>query len=349
MFLQSPKADAPFFSVVVPAYNAADYIAECIESVLAQTDPDLELIVVDDGSTDDTAARVLHYQSDQRLRLVQRANGGLAAARNTGIRVAGGQWVAFLDADDRWCPEKLAAHRRIIEHYGQEQSIDVDRSLSVTYDCAVFIDAMGQRTGLHMAWTDKPLTPERLLLKNYLGNGSTSVVKRSVLETYGGFDENLKRMVDHELWVRLSHAGHQFQYVPDILTEYRMHSNSLTADTERMLQGVEVFLQQIALYAPASVARLRPLVLACTHRWMARAAFMASHYAKAWYHARLALQHSPAVLWRDQRALITFAAIGFQAITPAPLFEAIRRLGLRLVSQWFQWQRPQLTTKVESK
>jgi glycosyltransferase involved in cell wall biosynthesis len=317
--------ETPKFSVVIPAYNAGLYIAECVNSVLAQTDPDFEVIVVDDGSTDDTAQIVSSF-TDPRLRLVQRANGGLAVARNTGIAASRGELVAFLDADDRWCPEKLAAHR---------QALDRDWEASVSYDWAAFIDQQGDRTGLCMARTHRTLTHEDFLLKNYLGNGSTAVVRRSVLEQAGYFDEHLRRLVDHELWVRLTHQGHRLHLVPQVLTEYRTHPASFTADTDRMLQGVEVFLQRVARYAPDSVRRLAPLTIACTHRWMARAAFVAGNYQRARQHARKSLQASLQVLWRDPRAPITFAAIAVQAITPTPLFRWLLQVGQTLAVRWF--------------
>jgi len=312
--------------VVIPAYNAGSYIQDCLSSVLAQTDPDFEVLVVDDGSTDSTAAQVKAV-TDPRIRLIQRPNGGLAAARNTGIRAARGALVAFLDADDRWCPEKLAAHR---------QALDCHPEASVSYDWAAFIDAQGQRTGLCMAQSHIQLTHEALLLKNYLGNGSTAVVRRAVLEQVGGFDETLKRLVDQELWIRLTHKGHHIQLVPAVLTEYRTHAQSFTADTGRMLQGVEAFLNTVATYAPESVERLAPLVWAFTHRWMARAAFVAGNYEQARDHGRQALKAAPQVLWRDPRGPITFAAIALQTITPAPLFHQLLRLGMNLTASWFK-------------
>lgn len=316
----------PHFSVVIPAYNAGSYIQDCVSSVLAQTDPDFEVLVVDDGSIDDTAVQV-RAMTDPRIRLIQRPNGGLAAARNTGIQAAQGELVAFLDADDRWCPEKLAAHR---------QAMDRHPEASVTYDWAAFIDAQGQPTGLCMAQSQIKLTHEALLLKNYLGNGSTSVVRRAVLQGVGGFDETLKRLVDHELWVRLTHGGHHIQLVPAVLTEYRTHDQSFTADTERMLQGIAAFLDTVATYAPKSVERLAPLVWAFTHRWMARAAFVAGNYDQARDHARQALKAAPQVLWRDPRGPITFAAIALQTITPAPLFHRLLGLGMNLTASWFK-------------
>lgn len=332
MLNQSTSAlvKAPTFSVVIPAYNASAYIADCINSVLAQSETDLEVIVVDDGSTDGTAQMISTF-TDPRVHLIRRPNGGLAAARNTGIVAAKGEFVAFLDADDRWCSEKLAAHR---------QALEEDPTASVSYDWSVFIDIKGDRTGLCMAQTQKLLTHEALLLKNYLGNGSTSVVRRSVLEENNGFDESLRRLVDHELWVRLAFSGHKFKLVPRQLTEYRIHPASFTADTERMLKGVEAFLVKVATYAPESVQKLRPLVIACTHRWMARAAFVEGNYAKARMHSLQALRHSPQVLWRDERAAITFSAIALSAIVPSPLFKWLKQLGYRLVTTWFDARTP---------
>lgn len=319
-------AHTPKFSVVIPAYNVSAYIADCVNSVLAQTETDFEVIVVDDGSTDDTAQIVSSFV-DPRVHLVRRSNGGLATARNTGIRAAIGEFVAFLDADDRWCPEKLAAHR---------QALEQDPNASVSYDWSVFINKQGERTGLSMAQTQKVITHEALLLKNYLGNGSTAVVRRSVLEQTGGFDESLRRFVDHELWVRLAFHGHHFRLVPHQLTEYRIHPASFTADTQRMLKGLEAFLAKIATYAPDSIKRLAPLAIACTHRWMARAAFVEGNYPKAYQHALQALRTSPQVLWRDQRAPITFAAIFLQAIAPKPIFNGMLQLGHRFATGWFQ-------------
>lgn len=316
------------FSVVIPAYNVSLYIADCLNSVLAQSETDFEVLVVDDGSTDDTAQIVSTFE-DPRVRLIQRPNGGLAAARNTGIRAAQGDLVAFLDADDRWCPGKLAAHRQVLE---------ADPQISVSYDQSAFIDVHGQRNGLKMARTRAALTHEVLLLKNYLGNGSTAVVRRSILEQVGGFDEDLRRFVDHELWVRLTFQGHRFQFIPHVLTEYRVHASSFTADTERMLKSLEAFLAKIATYAPQSVQRLAPLTLACTHRWMARAAFVDGDYAKARLHAVQALRTTPQVLWRDPRAPITFAAIAVQVIAPEPLFQGLLQLGRRQARHWLAFR-----------
>jgi protein involved in polysaccharide export with SLBB domain/GT2 family glycosyltransferase len=311
----------PLFSVVIPAFNVEAYIGDCLDSVLQQTEADFEVIVVDDGSTDSTATIVQGY-ADPRVRLVQRSNGGLAVARNTGIASACGQLIAFLDADDRWLPAKLARHRAALE---------AAPGAGISYDWSAFIDVSGQRTGLSMNQARVEITCDALLLKNYLGNGSTSVVRRSVLEEAGGFDEELRRFVDHELWVRLACTGQRFCLIPEVLTEYRIHPASFTADSQRMLKGLEAFLEAIAAYNPYSVSRLAPLARACTHRWMARAAFVAGDYSGAQVHARAALRIAPSVLWRDPSAPITFAAIAAQVAVPAPLFRwLLNRTKVRL-------------------
>lgn len=316
----------PLFSVVIPAYNASAFVAECIESVLAQTDPDFEVIVVDDGSTDNTSKIVTSF-TDSRLTLIQRTNGGLAAARNTGIAGAKGTFVAFLDADDRWLPEKLASHRHVL---------DAHPEASVSYDWAAFINAEGVLTGLYMAQTRRAITHEALMIKNYLGNGSTSVVRRSVLESFNGFDEQLFRLVDRELWVRLTYYGHTLQLVPKVLTEYRQHSSSFTSDTTRMLQGLEEFFQRIKLYAPESVSKFALLATASMHRWMARAAFVAQDYNRARYHARQSLASSIQIVWKDPRAPITFLAILIQSTLPKPMLDKLLNLATHVTTKWFQ-------------
>ncbi len=321
------KGDSrPKFSVVIPAYNASSFITDCIESVIRQTDADFEIIVVNDGSTDDTACAVLEL-SDSRLKLINRSNGGLAAARNTGVSVARGELVAFLDADDRWLPDKLAAHRQVYSDYPET---------SVTYDWATFIDAEGNQTGLYMSQRKKEVTHQDLMIKNYLGNGSTSIVRRSVLEESGGFDEKLPRLVDRELWVRLTYCGHKIQLVPKVLTEYRQHPGSFTADRARMLQGLDEFFARISSYAPASVETYAPLARACMHRWMSRAAFTERDYKTARWHMRQSLSASIKILWKDPRAPITFAVIAAQSIFPERWFDKLLDTANLLAARWFQ-------------
>ena len=120
----------PRLSVIVPAYNSAPYIEEAVRSVLAQTMPDLEVVVVDDGSPDESAA-VVSAIDDQRVRLVRKANGGLASARNAGISAARGEVLGFLDGDDRWRPDKAQSHLEVL---------DTECGVGLTFSHSAYID-----------------------------------------------------------------------------------------------------------------------------------------------------------------------------------------------------------------
>lgn len=313
------------FSVVIPAYNAEKYLLDAINSVLRQTYTEFELIVVDDGSTDSTA-EILSNINDDRVLLIQRPNGGLAAARNSGIKAAKGEFVAFLDADDRWLPNKLSAHNLVLEN---------NPEISVTFDWSTFIDEDGNATGLGLSQTKKEITHDALMVKNLLGNGSTSVVRRTVLQEFNGFDEELFRLVDRELWVRLTYNKHKFLLVPQVLTEYRQHSDSLTSDIDRILAGLDEFFSRIALYAPESVEKYQDLARACMHRWIARAEFLRRDYPSARKHMKMSLRSNISVLWKDPRALITFLAISLQYLLPTQLYEQLFKVGITFASRKF--------------
>ena len=189
---------SPTISVIMPAFNAAPHIGQSIQSVLAQTFDDWDLIVVDDGSTDETAT-VAGSFSDSRIRCLRRENGGQAAARNTGIVNTQGEFIAFLDADDLWLPEKL------------DRQIEVARrtSADVVYcDGYVFFDnGDDERSdffavvpGLKDGATMMPL----LYQYNRIATLS-AMVKRDVIESVGLFDESrsFQNCEDYELWLRL--------------------------------------------------------------------------------------------------------------------------------------------------
>jgi glycosyltransferase involved in cell wall biosynthesis len=202
----------------MPAYNAAPYIAEAVESVKMQTFTDWELVVVDDGSTDDTAA-IVERETDPRVRLIRGTRSGLpAVARNHAISETKSELVAFLDADDVWLPEKLA--RQIDE-------LDRRPDVGVVYCDARIIDE------------PDPVTPparpgralvQRLLEYNFIYNSSV-IVRRAALETYGVFDPSpeLRGSEDYELWLRLA-PDVEFAYVPAPLLLYRSHEHGLSRD-----------------------------------------------------------------------------------------------------------------------
>lgn len=184
----------PLVSVVIPTYNRGHCIAACIDSVLAQTLGDVEIIVVDDCSSDDTAERVAAFTDARVSYFAQPTNQGGAAARNAGIRRARGEFVAFLDSDDLWLPEKLA--RQI----AGMQAAGPDCGLSYTWlQC---IDDDGKHTMRINPDIDGDCF-ERMLVSNFIGSFSNLVVRRALLVEEGGLDENFRSCQDWDLLIRL--------------------------------------------------------------------------------------------------------------------------------------------------
>jgi glycosyltransferase involved in cell wall biosynthesis len=189
----------PHASVIIPVHNGAAFVIKAVTSVLAQTERDLELIVVDDGSTDGTPALV-EAIDDSRLRLVAQANAGPSAARNTGIGQAQGEWIGFLDADDWWLPEKLAATLRRAS----------DRpNAGLIYSSVLLVDEHGEPYDVLEAGAEGDVLEELLFGNEIVGGGSSAVLRRDVFERVGRFDATIKYGEDWEMWLR---AASQFEF-----------------------------------------------------------------------------------------------------------------------------------------
>lgn len=213
---------SPGVSVVIPAKNAAAYIGETVASALAQ-DGVTEVIVVDDGSTDDTVA-IVHGILDPRLRLMRNDASGVSSARNFGARDARGDWLMFLDADDRLRPDAVTtllgaakAAPRAVLVYGDYNTIDgAGRSI-------------GRRDLLKRRLKPSGNVLERLAGGNFIVNGGIMLVRAADFRATGGFDISLHYCEDWHCWCRLAATG-DFAYVPEILLDYRLHTaNTMNA------------------------------------------------------------------------------------------------------------------------
>ena len=197
----------PKAAIIIPVYNGAAYIARAIASILNQTEPSLELFVVDDGSTDATR-EIVTSVSDPRLTLIAQANAGPSAARNAGIAASTAPWVGFLDADDWWLPEKLAAHLRLAE---QRPDLGLIHSSVIVFDeDEKFVDVL-------VASADGAVLEPLLFGNIIVGGGSSVTVRRDVLDEVGWFDPTVKFGEDWELWLRIA-ARHTFAAIPEALT-----------------------------------------------------------------------------------------------------------------------------------
>ena len=210
----------PIVSVVIPAYNAQGFIADAVRSALAQTYRDLEVIVVDDGSTDGTLTELEGF--GDRIRVHQQANQGVAAARNAGAQMAHGGWIAFLDADDLWLPHKL------------------ERQLAAGAAPMLFTDRLNIGARGDLPEVQSEVTPMRGgdLFTVLLGEGNfitnTSVMmRRALFETMGGFYTGLNGTEDWDLWIRVAER-HEIGFVDEPLVRYRFHPGGLSRNFAKM-------------------------------------------------------------------------------------------------------------------
>lgn len=215
---------APLLTVIIPAYNVEEFIGPALQSVLAQSYRNLEVIVVNDGSTDETAEHAASF-NDPRLRIISRPNGGLSAARNTGLDAANGKYIALLDGDDLWFPGYATAHLAALEG---------DPSLGISYSHLAYIDERGDRTGQLL--TTNVEQPSLMQLVNRNSLSSHVVVRRECFEHAGLFNEKLRACEDHEMWVRILHrTGFHARRIPQVLSGYRVRSTSLTMNFPHQL------------------------------------------------------------------------------------------------------------------
>ena len=220
----------------MPAYNAAAFVRRAIESVWAQTHVPLELIIVDDGSSDDTAA--VASTVDPRTIVIRQANGGPGAARNRGVKEARGNWIAFLDADDAWRPEKL---ERQIPHMRADVGV-------------VFCQVMNPHE------RDSPkssLTFDDLWDHNFVGL-STSIIRRDVFVQAGGFDEDraILGIEDYNLWLRLTARNVSFAFVKEQLVEYTPAPGNLSSNYWKIAQSAARNAEKVAEFSGMDPKRL---------------------------------------------------------------------------------------------
>lgn len=222
----------PEVSVILPVYNAAATLNATIRSILDQTFCSFELVVIDDGSTDDSLVRLQHHAaSDDRIRLISRKNDGVSSARNLGVEMAQASLVAFIDADDIWHPRKLADHAAL--HCDEPR-------VAASYARIAFMERYAD--GLDGARTVSSLGPSCLALTDVLGENpvctaSNLVVRRDWFRDTGGFDEQLSFAEDQEFIARLVAMGGHIKGIDAVLTGYRFSPDGLSANYAKMHDG----------------------------------------------------------------------------------------------------------------
>jgi len=274
----------PEVSVVIPAYNAARYLPQAVDSALQQTFREIEVLVVDDGSTDDTPARLAAY--GERIRVLRQVNAGVARARNAGSAAAQGRYVAFLDADDIWQTEKIQKQLEALAETPGHRACYTAFS-SVSFDLTPLGVSRSARQG--------SLLQDLLCLGNVVGTPSTVVCERDLLVEVGGFDPDLSLGADWDLWLRLA-SRTTFAYVDEPLVRYRIHEANMSREVA-LLERDSVRLLKKALADPALPAHLRTArgrVLGHNDRVLAGSYFRAGYLADGVRCAVRAMARHPA-------------------------------------------------------
>lgn len=227
----------PKVSVIIPTYNRAHLIEKSVQSVLNQTYQDFELIVVDDGSTDNTKELVQNLQKkDSRIKYVKHEkNKGAAAARNTGIKAAEGKYVAFQDSDDEWFAEKLEKQMRVFENASAEVGVVYTGFWRIENNKKIYIP---------FSWVKKKEgnIHQELLKGNFITTQSM-VVRKECFETAGMFDESLPRFQDWELVIRLS-KYYDFKCIDEPLLISPYTENSISASKEANIKAMKIILKK---------------------------------------------------------------------------------------------------------
>jgi len=224
------SSQGPLVSVIIPAYNAAGFIGETLNSVFSQTYSNYEVIVVNDGSPDTAELEKVLAPFRDRLIYLEQENKGPSAARNNAIGKARGEFVAFLDSDDIWLPDYLAEQIRFLNG---EQAFDM-----VYSDATLFGDGpLSGRRFMESAPSTGPVTFESLLLYQTSVITSCTVVRRQSVIDAGLFDERFVRCEDFDLWIRLAHRGARIGFQEQVLARHRMHIASLAANQIAMVES----------------------------------------------------------------------------------------------------------------
>lgn len=256
---------SPAFTIVLPAYDAATYLPQTIESVLNQTFTDFELIIIDDGSTDNTAAIAYHYKKkDKRIKILFQSNQGVSATRNQGINHSNSKYIGFIDADDKWFPDNLASHFKHLE---------ANPDLGVSYAKVEFLDLDGNHTGKIARGRLTKLQPQHLLYDNPTMTASNLVIRRQVFQEIGCFDCTMSYSEDLNFLFRVACSDWRIEGINQVLLGYRTTQGGLSSQLYKMEEGWEASMSKARLIAPELVNKHYSRARSNHLRYLARRAF----------------------------------------------------------------------------
>jgi len=281
---------SPRVSIIIPTYNRSKLLRVAIESALAQTYPNVEIIVVDDGSTDDTAAVVAQYAG--RVTYLKQANQDVAAARNTGIRAASGEYLTFLDDDDLIMPTKIER---------QVQVMASQPKVGLVHCRFYYADEDGNYLYKAGLLPEGEVLP-RLVCSNFVWVGAP-LIRRHCFDQVGLFDEEIPSVTaDWDMWLRIAQAGYWFACVQELLGAYRIHRGSMMSDVARLEQGMFAVLEKVFSnpQLPADVAALKEQAYGKIRFWISCRYYDAGQWDDAQRNLAAALALCPQLFERPE-------------------------------------------------
>jgi len=283
--------NAPLVSVIIPAFNSGEWLAQAIDSALGQSYPNVEIVVVNDGSTD-LSAREIAHRYIPLITYIERENGGVAAARNTGINASNGELIALLDQDDVWLRHKLEVEVRAwLAH----------PHVALVHSSYHLIDEQGKRVSTlgDQKWLSRLREREYRPLPDLLVDvpicSATTLFPRKILDEVGLLDPMLSGTDDWDLWLRMAARGYPFYCIGEPLAEYRTHTANTSRNIDLMVSGVLRTLDKF--YAlpsiPKSALHYQTRAYFNRHAWAASLYYGAGRIHNAQHHLRLAARYYP--------------------------------------------------------
>ncbi len=294
---------SPLVSVILATYNGSRFLEQSIQSVLAQTFSDFELIVVDDGSTDPQVRAICERYAD-RLQYIYQENRGLAGARNTGIRRSRGEFICFIDDDDAWKPDKLTKQIAFMRGFGPEDNVGM---VSTWLE---LIDPEGRRIG----WQGHDLSGDvyrQLFFDSPVDAPSSVMIRREVFEQVGLHDESLRYAEDRDMWLRIS-RHFRIRSLNEHLVYYRVRPDSQSRNTERQIQCVNAGLEKAfeAACDDPEVQTIRPRAIASLQLRWAMGRFFQADCRGCRERFRLACELMPGLATRYHRLIYLASYLG---------------------------------------
>ncbi len=277
----------PLVSIVIPAYNAAQTIKTTVRSVFDQTVQDFEILIVDDGSKDKTIG-VAESIGDSRIKVISQVNGGASSARNRGIKEAKGEYVAFLDADDLWMPNKLESQLAVFSN---------DKDVSAVQCGVYYVNNDLEVLSVRPCFKSKDVLLETLLFQNLPGLMSTLIVKREVFEKIGFLDTKLVILEDWELAIRLSRFCN-FKNVEEPLALYRQFPGNRSKDLSIHIEPGFIVLERLFNDSdlPANIKKQKTFIYSKFYQMLCGGAFNVGRYGESFKWGIKAIFTHPATL-----------------------------------------------------